>query len=223
MSEAEIDWQAHFHEGIGGDVFKYARDRWAYNQPIWQTIQRRHPRGARILEFGTGTGIYAALLSRFGYDITGVDVSAEMVSMACENARLLGAGQIRFEQADILDLRDYHGRFDLAYSCGVVEHFHDSDAVRVLREARRCAPEVFVLVPSSHAWDATNPKPKGIFERYTVRRLHDVVRRAGLEVEEEVSFSAGNRVGRAIELLCPPVIAPRIFKHFAATIGVVAR
>lgn len=223
MSEGDIDWAKHFRENIAGDTFKYARDKWMYNQPIWQVIQRRFPHGARILEFGTGTGIYASMLSHFGYEVTGVDLSEEMLAMARKNAELLGTKNIRFERASILDLSDYYGRFDLAYSNGVIEHFYDADAARVLREAAKCAPEVFALVPSHYVWHNTHPKPEGIFERYTVSRLRKVVRDAGLEIIEEVGFSAGNKVGRAVELLCPPILAPRIFKYFASSIGVVAR
>ncbi|URM92320.1 methyltransferase domain-containing protein [Streptomyces sp. MRC013] len=55
------------------------------------------PPGARVLDVGSGTGRPAAeRLVRAGCDVTGIDVSAEMVRVARE--RVPGA---RFEQADV--------------------------------------------------------------------------------------------------------------------------
>jgi len=218
-----MNWAAYFDERMEGELHRYVRDRWLYNAPIFREIQRLLPAGGKILEFGSGSGTYAAMLAHFGYEIVGVELSEEMVEMARKMAGRLGSKSIRFEQGTILDLSAHYGRHDLAYSCGVIEHFYDADAVRVLREAGRCAPQVFVLVPSYWSWRNTVATTQGIFECYTLRRLRRVVREAGLEIVEEIGFSAGSKVGRAIELLVPPIVQPRLFKHFAATIGVVAR
>ncbi|MEU3408157.1 class I SAM-dependent methyltransferase [Streptomyces sp. NPDC006670] len=60
-------------------------------------LTRRLPRGARVLDVGSGTGRPTAeTLARAGYAVTGIDVSAEMVALA--RTRVPGA---RFEQADV--------------------------------------------------------------------------------------------------------------------------
>lgn len=217
-----IDWVRWFREHIAGDLPRYARERWVYNTPIWEVIQRRFPAGARILECGSGAGTYGASLARFGYEVTGVDLDPAMVELARENAAVLGA-EVRFEQGSILDLSAYHGRYDLAYSSGVIEHFRHDDAVRVLREEALCAPHVLVVVPTKYVWAREAPTTPGIFERYTVGRLRRVVREAGLASMEEIAFSAGSRVGRAVELLAPPLVSKRVFPHFASTVGILAR
>ncbi|MFH7598286.1 methyltransferase domain-containing protein [Streptomyces racemochromogenes] len=57
----------------------------------------RLPRGARVLDVGSGTGRPTAeTLARAGCAVTGIDVSAEMVALA--RTRVPGA---RFEQADV--------------------------------------------------------------------------------------------------------------------------
>ncbi|MBO6937176.1 MAG: class I SAM-dependent methyltransferase [Deltaproteobacteria bacterium] len=222
-NDGGMNWEEFFERQVGGDLMGFIRKRWAYNLPIFQTIQRRCPQGGRVLEFGSGTGTYSAMLSHFGYRVTGVDLDPKMVSMAQRLADRLGATGTRFVQGSVLDLGDFEGQFDLAYSSGVVEHFHHPDAVEVVRQAGLCAPNVFVVVPSYWVWRKEQADTEGIFEPYTMRRLRRVVRDAGLETVEEIAFSAGNKVGRAVELLMPPMLAKPLFKHLAATIGIWAR
>lgn len=53
--------------------------------------------GARVLDVGSGTGRPAAeVLARAGFDVTGIDVSAEMVRLARQQVPAA-----RFEQADV--------------------------------------------------------------------------------------------------------------------------
>ncbi|MEV7543330.1 class I SAM-dependent methyltransferase [Streptomyces sp. NPDC089915] len=60
-------------------------------------LMGRLPRGARVLDVGSGTGRPTAeTLARAGCAVTGIDVSAEMVALA--RTRVPGA---RFEQADV--------------------------------------------------------------------------------------------------------------------------
>ncbi|WOI60623.1 class I SAM-dependent methyltransferase [Streptomyces fradiae] len=68
----------------------------------------RLPPGARVLDVGSGTGRPAAeRLVRAGFDVTGIDVSAEMVRVARE--RVPGA---RFERADVRTFEPPAGGYD---------------------------------------------------------------------------------------------------------------
>ncbi|WP_411103842.1 class I SAM-dependent methyltransferase [Streptomyces sp. cmx-4-9] len=72
----------------------------------------RLPRGARVLDVGSGTGRPAAeALARAGYEVTGIDVSAAMVELA--RARV---PQARFEQADVRTWTPPTGGFDAVCS-----------------------------------------------------------------------------------------------------------
>jgi SAM-dependent methyltransferase len=66
------------------------------------------PAGARVLDVGSGTGRPTAeRLVRAGCEVTGIDVSAEMVRIARE--RVPGA---RFEQADVRTFEAPEGGYD---------------------------------------------------------------------------------------------------------------
>lgn len=51
--------------------------------PLWRRfLVSRLPRGGRVLDVATGTGLVAAELIRRGFEVTGVDQSAEMLDVA---------------------------------------------------------------------------------------------------------------------------------------------
>lgn len=51
--------------------------------PLWRHfLVSRLPRGGRVLDVATGTGLVAAELIRRGFEVTGVDQSAEMLDVA---------------------------------------------------------------------------------------------------------------------------------------------
>ncbi|OEJ98381.1 class I SAM-dependent methyltransferase [Streptomyces thermolilacinus] len=71
-------------------------------------LMGRIPPGARVLDVGSGTGRPTAeRLARAGFDVTGIDVSAEMVRVARE--RVPGA---RFEVADVRTFEPPEGGYD---------------------------------------------------------------------------------------------------------------
>ncbi len=47
---------------------------------LWEAVDKRVPRGARLLDLGCGTGIDAVRFAARGYDVLAVDWSSEMVS-----------------------------------------------------------------------------------------------------------------------------------------------
>lgn len=97
-----------------------------------------------ILEGGCGAGKYLVYLDRLGYDIVGVDNSANAVTVA----RNFDAN-LRVARASVLDLPFCSESFDYYLSFGVVEHSIDGPE-QGLREARRVLKGdgiLFVSVP----------------------------------------------------------------------------
>ena len=73
-------------------------------------------RGARsMLDIGCGTGSHGLHFAQRDYDVTGVDLSPKMISLANQKKAQKGIKHISFEQGDILSLR-LHREFDVVVS-----------------------------------------------------------------------------------------------------------
>ena len=70
-------------------------------------IGKHHPGAKTILDLGCGTGRHDLLLAQMGYQVTGVDMSEEMLAVA--NAQLAGLNPqpsaLNFHQGDIRSVR----------------------------------------------------------------------------------------------------------------------
>ena len=75
-------------------------------------------KGQSVLELACGTGALAVTLKKHGYDVTGLDLSANMLSLASERAFSEGV-QLPLIEGDMLDLSEI-GQYD------VVTCFSDS-------------------------------------------------------------------------------------------------
>jgi SAM-dependent methyltransferase len=93
------------------DRLLYHRFGWAYDSVVGEA---RGPRlewlagvltesGARtVVDAGCGTGGHAVALARAGFDVVGLDRSAELIDAAVERALAAGEDGVRFEVGDLL-------------------------------------------------------------------------------------------------------------------------
>jgi demethylmenaquinone methyltransferase/2-methoxy-6-polyprenyl-1,4-benzoquinol methylase len=74
--------------------------------PCWRRflVSRLPPRGGRVLDVATGTGLVASELLRRGFEVTGVDQSAEMLAVA--RTRLGGEADLVEASAESLPFQD---------------------------------------------------------------------------------------------------------------------
>jgi SAM-dependent methyltransferase len=103
------------------------------------------PEGRRALDIGVGGGRHAILLAAFGYEVDGVDISAEGLRHArAVMARNGAAARLQEAPMDALPFPDES--FDVAISFGVF-YYGTADAGRVaIGELHR------VLKPGAHAF-----------------------------------------------------------------------
>lgn len=94
----------------------------------WPMVDRLLPAvdGLRVLDAGTGSGHYAAVLADRGADVVGVDASAAMVAAARERHGD-AAAFLRADLGEPLPFGD--GRFDLVVCQLTLEHVRDWDPV----------------------------------------------------------------------------------------------
>jgi len=131
--------------------------------------------GARLaIDFGAGTGTIAAAVRRRGIDVLCIEADAGL------RQRLQERGlQAR---ADLAEVAPEAAAF--IYSINVLEHIED-DAGALAALAARLAPggRILLYVPAFQVLYSTMDRKIGHWRRYSRGRLHDIARRAGLEVE----------------------------------------
>ncbi len=119
------------------------------------------PVGARVLEIGTGTGLFARAAALRGLNVTAVDVSNVMIDSARKKAKAEGisapqdphdgycmTGTIDFQQKGFLSFDDTPNSFDAVVSSLALHHLPDVwKAEAVARIARALKPGgLFLLV-----------------------------------------------------------------------------
>jgi ubiquinone/menaquinone biosynthesis C-methylase UbiE len=92
------------------------------------------PSGRTVLDAGCGRGRVAIQAALMGASVTAVDVSAEMLAIAEETARSVGA-RVDFQLADLHHLPFADATFDLVFHLEILLHLEDPQ--RVLAEIGR--------------------------------------------------------------------------------------
>jgi len=135
-------------------------------------------RGGKLCECACGTGAFTLLLHRRGFQMTGVDLSREMLWQAAQKARKQGIA-IPFVQQDMKALNLHKPVDGVLCTCDGVNYLlTEEDLLSFFRSARR------------------NLKPGGalIFDVSTPHKLRDVLC-AGLMCEdrEDITYIWANR------------------------------
>ncbi len=88
-------------------------------------------RGCRLLDAGCGTGALAVEAAKRGADVVAVDISPALIDIARQRVpETLGAGRIRFQAGDMLDMR--LGSFDHIVAMDSLIHYSLADMVTML-------------------------------------------------------------------------------------------
>ncbi len=171
-----------------------------YKYFVWKVLHRGIKSG-RVLDIGTGSGRLAIELAKAkgnNFDITGLDVSANMLQKAGENAHKSGAGdKIKFVlgNADSLPFPD--GYFDLVISYASLHHWFRP--ALVFKEAQRVAKKGGAVIIRDNRriygnpfWEAfiwiislfMNRRhrenwPKAILASYTIPEIKTILEESG--------------------------------------------
>jgi 2-polyprenyl-3-methyl-5-hydroxy-6-metoxy-1,4-benzoquinol methylase len=126
----------------------------------------RRWRRVECLDMACNQGWFAIQTALRGARVRGVDVRAEHVERAAFVSRLAGLADVRFEQANLYDLRpEREGTYDLTLFLGVLYHLENPvGALKVARSMTRelCVIETQVARPApdlTYAW-GSHPEPR---------------------------------------------------------------
>lgn len=196
-------WQSYFesHGAFQQNWLDTAVNHWGFHETLYGMIVRHCPKPARILDVGSGPGWSDFYLSAKGYAVTGIDTEPALVDLARKQAECFGV-DARFEVADAFDLSPFHEKFDLVFSCGVLEHFDREVTIQLLKEQARCAEKVLIQIPTTYTAYTGQITDERI---YTVDQLARIVEEAGLRVIAKFGYGdlAATPLQRLVRQLSP--------------------
>ncbi len=157
--------------------------------PVLQRAARVQP-GERVLDLASGTGAFERRVAAEIPDVelVGIDLAPSMVERA--RAKLDGAANVRFEQADAHDLPFEESSFDAVVCANTFHYF--SHPQQVLAEARRVLRSDGRLVLldwcrdywTCKVMDAVLQRVDPAYDTcYTLDELTILLRRAGLRTQ----------------------------------------
>lgn len=168
---------------------RYARkavpDQAAYEIKLEKTDSYLQP-DDRVLEIGCGTGTTALYHApRAGY-ILATDISAKMIDIAREKARVGGVDNVRFEVSSIDDLDITPGQYDVILAHSILHLV--ADVPRTLRQLHRMLKPGGLLISNTQCigdsaswlgWVAPLGRVLGVLPRVNVFREREFLKWIG--------------------------------------------
>lgn len=122
-----------------------------------EIIKKQIKKGGRILDVGCGTGTLSFALAEIGYDVTGLDLSSDMLAVAFEKMQ----NQKQYIQLLERDMRDLSGFAD--FDCVLIA----IDSLNYLRDAEE------VKLTFDGSYKALNSGGVIVFDVHTPKKMTD--------------------------------------------------
>lgn len=151
---AEYFWNEYLPlSGAPGGVVDYEVVD-ARNAEMLALIRRLAPAAKRLLEVGSGAGLFLKAAERAGWDVAGLELSHEGAAFARDRLAL----DVRTEAAEAMSFEP--GSFDVAVMFDVIEHLFDPRAV--LEATRRALKPGGLVLVGTPNFDALSRHVLGV-------------------------------------------------------------
>lgn len=158
----------------GVDNLEVMQEAVNYNRYLLETVRKHAPARARVLDFGAGSGQFAAPLSAQGLNVTALEPDQVLQQrLRAQGLRVAGSTE---ELAN--------GSFDYIYTLNVLEHIEDdAAALRSLHAKLAANGKLLIYVPAFPVLYTSMDAKVGHVRRYTRGSLIPRVRAAGFRIE----------------------------------------
>jgi SAM-dependent methyltransferase len=134
-----LSWERHFFDAAMARQL-FDKSRWAEApKEVRGLLGLTGLRRGGVLDASCGVGRHSLSFAKRGLDVTGVDFNASYLAQARKRAKREGL-KVRFEQAQLDDLRAYRSRFDLVTNLFTSFGYYPSAAqnLNALRQMAAC-------------------------------------------------------------------------------------
>lgn len=136
-------------------------------------------KASRLIDIGTGTGVFAQAFAAIGLSVTGIDANPSLLTLARE----IVPG-VRFDEAPAEAIPCADGAFDIAFM-GHVLHEAD-DPIKALMEARRVSNMRVVVLEWPYLQEEHGPP---LAHRLEPQMIAEMAKRAGFEKVERLKLT----------------------------------
>lgn len=181
-------------------------------------------RDKSILDVGTGTGQYCIELALRGAKCMGIDKDPESIKLANRIANDYQISNCVFREIDLFDFKKYEPKdehYDIVFSMGLLEHFDDSQIIKMLREMSKLGEYVIAGIPYSgsdiYKLSKSYSQKKGTWE-YGFERdfltLSNLFNDAGLTMLHEQVIGSGSEA-YCLKRINPELIPLQLSQNLA--------
>lgn len=158
----------------GVDNLEVMQEAVNYNRYLLNTVRKYAPARGRVLDFGAGSGEFAAPCAVLGFDVTALEPDELLRGRLRERGLNVVAGTSELDEQ----------AFDYVYTLNVLEHIDDDvGALRQLHSKLTAAGRLLIYVPAFPVLYTSMDAKVGHVRRYTRRVLMNTVVSAGFKVD----------------------------------------
>lgn len=214
-------WSRFSSVALAAGPARLAYNSWLSHATSLGYMLRYQPPPARVLSIGCGSAMFDILLAGYGYTVTSLDNDPDVLAAVERSARRFEV-DLDIKLGDAFDLKEHHGRYDVAFSGGLVEHWNGTRTVELIAEHARCAPRVQIEVPTRYTL-LIEKIPEVIQDAhlYTPGEYAGQFRKAGLSVEKVYAIGGvPTRMRGVLESLMPPALFRRFQRLTGYSMGI---
>ncbi len=121
-------------------AYKTGTDTWShpYTESESLKLTEKLPKGALILDIGSGRGFFAKHLAELGFRVIGIDFEKEIIKKANENIKDWALeGKLKFMEGDAMNIPLTDNSFDAVCDLGLLETLYKEDWTKYENEINR--------------------------------------------------------------------------------------